>query len=201
MADVFISYSSKHRGLTEKLAALLAKEGYSVWWDHDLESWGSYEAQIRAALESARIVVVIWNEAAATSDWVYSEARKADTAGKLVNALPPGLPVSLVRQPFDAKHIDTLDLGEPHRLLRSIRGVWTGKPHATAKPLHEHYLEGFGVNLFDPNGPHSIAMRVTWAPPSCCRRGTKPCPTLTRPDLPRRCWLGVGMEHALLLAG
>jgi tetratricopeptide (TPR) repeat protein len=150
MADIFISYSSKHRDLTRKLAALLEKEGYSVWWDHALESWGSYEAQIRAASESARVVVVIWNEAALKSDWVYAEAKRANDARKLVNALPPGLPLSLVRQPFDAHHIDSLDLAEPHRLLRSIRGVWTGRPHATAKPLHEHYQEAFGVSLFDP---------------------------------------------------
>jgi hypothetical protein len=150
MADILISYSSKYRDLTEKLAALLGKEGYSVWWDLALESWGSYEAQIRAELEVARVVVVVWSEAAAGSDWVYSEAKKANDARKLVNALPPGLPVSLVRQPFDAHHIDRLDLAEPYRLLRSIRSVWTGKAGVTPKPLHEHYQEAFGVSLFDP---------------------------------------------------
>jgi hypothetical protein len=43
MADIFISYSSKHRDLIEKLAALIRQEGYTVWWDYDLESWGSYQ--------------------------------------------------------------------------------------------------------------------------------------------------------------
>jgi hypothetical protein len=150
MADIFISYSSKHRDLTRRLAALLEKEGYSVWWDHAFESRGSYEEQIRAEVERARVVVVIWNEAALESDWVYSEAKRANAAGKLVNALPPGLPVSLVRQPFDAHHIDGLDLADPHRLLRSIRAAWRGKPGPTDKPKHEEYREAFGVSLFDP---------------------------------------------------
>lgn len=57
MAHVFISYSSRHRDLTAALAALLIKEGYSVWWDHNLESWGSYQKQIDAALQAASVDV------------------------------------------------------------------------------------------------------------------------------------------------
>lgn len=150
MADVFISYSSKHRDLTEKLAAVLGKEGYSVWWDYDLESWGSYQKQIDAALQAATVVVVIWSAGAATSTYVLAEANKALNARKLANARAPDFPVSAVPTPYSALHIDTLDLAEPHRLLRSIRGVWTGRPHATTKPQHEHYQEAFGVDLFDP---------------------------------------------------
>jgi hypothetical protein len=33
MAHIFISCSSKHRTETGRLAALLEKEGYAVWWD------------------------------------------------------------------------------------------------------------------------------------------------------------------------
>lgn len=150
LVDIFISYSSKHRDLTSKLAERLAAEGYTIWWDCGLESWGSYETQIRAALADARVVVVIWSEAASNSDWVYSEAKAANSAGKLVNALPKGLPYSLVRSPFDAHHIDVLDLDEPHRMLRSIRGAWEGRPGSRAKPLHESYRENYGIDLFEP---------------------------------------------------
>jgi len=150
MAHVFISYSSRHRDLTERLAALLGEVGYSVWWDYDLESWASYQRQIDAALQAASVVVVIWSKGAAASTYVLAEANKALNAGNLVNARAPDFPVSAVPTPYNALHIDTLDLTEPYRLLRSIRGVWTGKPHATAKPLHENYQEAFGVSLFDP---------------------------------------------------
>ena len=62
MKPIFISYSSKHRALTRELAEVI--EGQygmgSVWWDHALESRASYSEQIKAALEEARVVVVIW---------------------------------------------------------------------------------------------------------------------------------------------
>lgn len=124
--------------------------GYAVWWDFDLESWGSYQSQIDAALAEAAVVVVIWSEGAAASVYVKAEANKALSAGKLINVRPPEFPVSAVPSPYNALHIDTLDLAEPYRLLRSIRGVWAGKPRATAKPLYESYHEAFGVDLFDP---------------------------------------------------
>ena len=148
MAHIFLSYSSKHRDETSRLAALLEAEGYAVWWDIALESWGEYRQQITAALEEAPVVVVLWSEGAANSQWVYSEATRALAAKKLVNARLPAFPFSGVPQPFDACHVDTLDFGEPHRLLKSIRGAWNGKPLALKKPLHEHYRETFGPELF-----------------------------------------------------
>jgi hypothetical protein len=50
-----------------------------------LESWGEYEVQITAALEAASVVVVIWSEGAAASNWVYSEAKVA-----ICRSSPPG---------------------------------------------------------------------------------------------------------------
>ena len=41
-----------------------------MWWDHALESWGSSETQISAALREANAVVVIWNDAAAYCNWL-----------------------------------------------------------------------------------------------------------------------------------
>ncbi len=149
MAHVFISYSSKHRDLTQQFVELLERENYTVWWDYALESWESYEAQIREALTGAAVVVVIWSEGAVASDWVYSEAKRAGDAGKLVNALPKGEPRSNVRQPFDVYHADRLDLAEPYRLLRSIRTAWEGKARLTTKPLHEHYRETYDLDLFE----------------------------------------------------
>lgn len=80
MSHVFLSYSSKHRELTRQLVAVLEGQGYTVWWDHALESWGSYATQITAALNKASAVVVIWNEDAARSDWVKAEAEAAHQA-------------------------------------------------------------------------------------------------------------------------
>ena len=149
MGHVCISYSSKHRDLTERLAALLKSEGFAVWWDYDLESWGSYQTQIDEAWNAASVVVVIWSVGAAASDYVKAEASRAKNARKLVNARALDFPVTGIPTPFCGDHVDKLDFDEPHRLLRSIRSVWAGKPHATVKALHEHYEEAFGVCLFD----------------------------------------------------
>ena len=88
---LFISYSSKHRNLTRDLVRQIELQyGVgSVWWDHALESWGDYESQIRNALNEARAVIVIWTKEAGQSDWVKSEAGRANHDGKLVNVLAP----------------------------------------------------------------------------------------------------------------
>ena len=72
MHEIFISYSSKERELTRRLAWAIEKQfgAGSVWWDRALESWGSFESQIRAKAGAARAIVVIWNEDAAASGWV-----------------------------------------------------------------------------------------------------------------------------------
>jgi len=90
MHEIFISYSSKHRDLTRALAAAIEAQygAGSVWWDHALERWGDYEIQIRNALHEAKVVVVIWTKTAGQSDWVKSEAGRANRDGKLVNVRP-----------------------------------------------------------------------------------------------------------------
>jgi TIR domain len=40
MADVFISYSKHDPEPTERLAAELERQGYSVWWDTSLLTGG-----------------------------------------------------------------------------------------------------------------------------------------------------------------
>ncbi len=59
VAQIFISYSSKHRELTRALAAAIEAQygADSVWSDRELESRASYSEQIKAALECARVVV------------------------------------------------------------------------------------------------------------------------------------------------
>lgn len=166
MADIFISYSSKHRGLTEKLAAILVAADYTVWWDIELESWGSFRQQIDDALAAAKVVVVIWSEGAAASDYVVGECGKALKAGKLVNVRALEFPSANVPVPFNASHIDRLELDEPQRILKSIRGVWIGKPFQSRKPLYEHYEDDFGVSLFDPKRSPLASLDVDRLGPS-----------------------------------
>ena len=100
--EIFISYSSRHRALTETLAAVIeAQHGPgAVWWDHALEARGPYAPQIEAALQAARVVVVLWTAGAQVSEYVYAEARQAHDAGKLVNVLPADTPFAHIPAPF-----------------------------------------------------------------------------------------------------
>jgi hypothetical protein len=148
--EIFISYSSKHRDLTRELAAALEAqygEG-AVWWDHALESRGSYAAQIRAALEASRVVVVIWTDEAAVSDWVYSEAQHGLSTGKLVNVRPADVSFRGIPQPFDIHHID--DAADHARILATIAKVWNGTPIPTRMPLHEIWYRQQGEHLLEP---------------------------------------------------
>lgn len=150
MKPIFISYSSKYRDLTRQLAAALEGQygAGSVWWDHELESWGDYEVQIRNAINEARVVVVIWSKAAGESDWVKSEAGRANRARKLVNVRPPDTVWEDVPSPYDQHHVN--ELGDIPGILRSVQAVWEGRQQPTAVPLHEIYFRHHGERLIDP---------------------------------------------------
>jgi len=147
--EIFISYSSKHRDLTRDLAAAIEVQhgAGSVWWDHALEARGPYATQIRAALDAARVVVVIWSAGAQVSEYVYAEAVVAHAAHKLVNVRPTNTAFAQIPEPFNIHHIE--DLGATERILSAIAGVMAGRPVATAIPLHELYFRQYGQRLVD----------------------------------------------------
>ncbi|MGP0094164.1 MAG: TIR domain-containing protein [Xanthobacteraceae bacterium] len=147
MAHIFLSYSSKHRDLTRQLAAAIEADGYTVWWDRDLESWGSYQKQIRDALDAARVVVVIWSEGARASDYVYAEARRAFDDGKLVNVCAPDFPMREIPEPMSVSHIDAVT--DHSGILATIASVWSGTPIKTRVPYHELFFGRCGRRLLD----------------------------------------------------
>jgi hypothetical protein len=123
MAQIFISYSSRHRELTRELARVIEAEygPGSVWWDHALESWGPYEPQIRNALNEARVVVVIWTRAAVQSDWVRAEADMAYRSRKLVHVRAPDLAWNDMPPEFSRHNVKELE--DHEGILRSIETV------------------------------------------------------------------------------
>jgi tetratricopeptide (TPR) repeat protein len=148
--EIFISYSSKHRDLTRALAAAIEAQygAGSVWWDHELESRASYSEQIKAALEKARVVVVVWTAGAMISDYVYAEAVEAQAAGKLVNVRPADMSFRQIPEPFNIHHID--DAEDHARIMATIAKVMAGTPIQTRVPLHEIYRRQTGRLLIDP---------------------------------------------------
>src|SRR5262245_52268370 len=119
MPDVFISYSKKHRPLTERVAALLdGKESVgpdgkskrvTVWWDQSLTSGDVFHREITDQIDKAGAVVVIWTEGAVASDWVYAEAQRGAAQKKLVPLRDPSLAHDRIPLPFSVFHIDDAD--------------------------------------------------------------------------------------------
>jgi tetratricopeptide (TPR) repeat protein len=148
--SIFLSYSSQTRDLARVFVEALEGQYGSgaVWWDHALESWGDYEVQIRNALHQARVVVVLWCASAAASDWVKSEAGRANRDHKLVSIRSPDTSWRDIPSPYDQHHVN--ELQDTPGILRSIDAVWTGRPVRTAVPLHEIYFRQHGQRLIDP---------------------------------------------------
>ena len=131
MTNIFISYSSQHRDLTDSLAIALESEGYSVWWDQALEAYASFGQQIDAALSAARVVVVIWSQPAADSDHVIAEACEAMTTGgqsgkgRLVSLLALGFDSNSIPKPMSELQAHPAD--DIPGVVRAVAKRWAGE--------------------------------------------------------------------------
>ena len=106
MADVFISYSKKHAGLTKDLAHDLQAEGYSTWWDTSLLPGDEFPDEIKRQLEAAKAVIVIWTESSVSSKWVRAETAFADARRKLITVRNAGLDIDEIPLPFNTRHTE-----------------------------------------------------------------------------------------------
>src|SRR5579862_7789673 len=104
MADVFISYSKADRLLVEQLAAYLAAEGWSVWWDRHLTAGDAYRDEIAIELAKARAVLVVWTETSIKSDFVRAEAGRAKADAKLIPVKAAGVDYHAIPLPFGEMH-------------------------------------------------------------------------------------------------
>lgn len=109
MSDVFLSYSSADRDRAEAVATSLADAGLDVWWDRELLAGSSYARAIRAELDTARAVLVLWTAASVESDWVYSEARRGHERRAFVQARGREVGLDDLPSPFDALHCPYAD--------------------------------------------------------------------------------------------
>ena len=103
--DLFISYSRRDRGFTERLAVSLSALGWSVWWDHRIGAGDAFDRTIEDAIAAARLVLVVWSRHSVASDWVRAEAAFALAANKL---LP--LSIDSTAPPLRYTHIHRLDM-------------------------------------------------------------------------------------------
>lgn len=111
MADIFVSYASEDRERVAELVAAFERQGWSVWWDRNIDAGQHFDSVIEEQIQAARCVVVVWTQNSIDAHWVRSEALEALEREILV-------PVRFdnVRLPMAFRRVQTVDLvGWPER--------------------------------------------------------------------------------------
>ena len=77
MSDIFVSYKSEDRKRVEPIVDALIAEGFSVWWDVQIEAGTDWRERIKQALQSSACVLVVWTETSVgpQGQFVQDEAR------------------------------------------------------------------------------------------------------------------------------
>ncbi len=86
MADVFIAYKREDRARIEPLLSVLRGDGIDVWLDDYLDAARDWRPQVEAQIDSARVVLACWTNAACASPFVIEEAQRAAVRGILISA-------------------------------------------------------------------------------------------------------------------
>jgi TolB-like protein/Tfp pilus assembly protein PilF len=113
-ATLFLSYARADRTRAERLADILTKAGYTVWWDALIEGGAQFAASIRQALETADVVIVLWSKSSVDSDWVRDEAALGRDRHRLIP-----LTIDGTKPPLGFRQYQAIDLSH-----------WRGKPGA-----------------------------------------------------------------------
>ena len=87
MSDIFLSYGSEDAARAEQIAAALAAQGWSVWWDRTIPAGKTFHEIIDQALVEARCVVVLWSKTSVKKNWVLEEAQEGVDRGILIPVL------------------------------------------------------------------------------------------------------------------
>src|SRR6478736_68496 len=159
--SLFISYKSEEVAYAHRLRTFLARAGFTVWWDQNLQSGGVWAEELDTQLAQAACVIVLWSRRAALSAWVRHEASAALARGTY---LPAKIEELMVPEPFDRIQGASLvgwDGSREHpgfrELLRSLEQRL--EQAATAYGLAEHER----LPPWPARVPRSAARRaVTW---------------------------------------
>lgn len=107
MYNIFISYAQQHLTWATHLRGSLAAPGVAVYVaDTDLPPGASLSAEISRVIKETDLFLILWSEAARSSQYVNKEIFTAKTAGKPIIPiqLEPGVPLPV--ELGDIKYLD-----------------------------------------------------------------------------------------------
>lgn len=97
---------------------MLEAEGWTTWWDTSLTIGDDFRNEIMTELGRARAVIVIWTDASIKSDWVRSEAGRAQADRKLIPVKLEHLVYEDLPPPFDVLH--TEDIAQENKIRAAV---------------------------------------------------------------------------------
>lgn len=130
MADLFLSYSSDEKFRAALVAQRLEEHGWSVWWDQHIAVGSDWAKSIKAELDEARGVVVLWSALSVASDWVTKEARFAERKGILIPALIDDVEVPFEFESYQAARLVGWDGGASEDFDRFVEGIEARVPRS-----------------------------------------------------------------------
>ncbi|WP_410594024.1 toll/interleukin-1 receptor domain-containing protein [Amycolatopsis sp. lyj-23] len=171
---IFLSYSSRDRDFTRRLANDLGRASIAVWMDERELRVGEQLTSIGEAIARADWLVVVVSPAAANSYWVAEEIGMADAAGVgvlpvLLEDVPPewaprlsGMAHADFRRPAEYRRAT-------HRLVAAIqrehaRGMFLRAREAVTLVREEHAPIGdlFGISQQGVANLYSLANTRDW---------------------------------------
>ena len=124
--DVFVSYAAADRERVRPFVRALEAAGLKVWWDTRIAPGAGFDAEIQAALDNARSVLVVWSHTSVNSEWVITEANEGLDRSVLV-------PISIdeVKPPLAFRRRQTIDASNPPsdaaHVVAAVQAVLEGR--------------------------------------------------------------------------
>ncbi len=107
--QIFVSYSHQDLPRVSAFIEQLRRQGGEVTWDKDFIAGVDFERAIRAAIDAACCVIVVWSASAAQSPYVCDEARHAIRGGKLIATHLAGFDLADLPIGFGGVHAVPID--------------------------------------------------------------------------------------------
>lgn len=149
---VFFSYSRKDQAQARPIIDAIRNAGYNIWWDGMLDGGISYLETTEEALETAKVVVVLWSKHSVGSHWVRDEAMSGRVRERL-------LPLSLdgTEPPLGFRQIQVIDFSNWKWDTQSeaCQNLFRGLAH-----FHDKKLPDFPVSNKRGTGIRPLSRRA-----------------------------------------